>query len=155
PSTGPRCWRFSTNRIVIHADRSDRPLFAYGSLRRGGGADQRLLREARWLGTATVVGRLYHDGHYPALIPDPAGTPVIGDLWDVPSHCWPALDAWEGCGATDPQPHPYRRATLHARIDASPVEAQAYVWSGPINDLHLIGCGDWLAWRGVAAPTPS
>ena len=138
------------NRTVRPADRPDLPLFAYGSLRRGGGADQWLLREAEWLGPATVTGRLWHDGRYPALVLDRSGIPIQGDLWQVPGARWPDLDAWEGCSNDEPQPHPYRRITLTVDTARVPRRAQAYLWNGPLDHLTPLDGGDWLQYASGA-----
>jgi gamma-glutamylcyclotransferase (GGCT)/AIG2-like uncharacterized protein YtfP len=74
--------------------RSER-IFLYGTLRRGGGADH-LLRGCTPLGPATVRGRLYDLGTYPALVLDPAGHPVHGEVWECPAQLVGELDRYEG-----------------------------------------------------------
>lgn len=70
-------------------------IFLYGTLRRGGGADQ-LLRGCTPEGPATVRGRLHDLGPYPALVLDPGGDPVHGEIWECPGRMLGELDRYEG-----------------------------------------------------------
>jgi gamma-glutamylcyclotransferase (GGCT)/AIG2-like uncharacterized protein YtfP len=70
-------------------------LFAYGTLRRGGAAED-VLHGCEWLGEATVAGVLYDiDGRFPALLLYGEAL-VHGELWRCPAALLPELDAYEG-----------------------------------------------------------
>src|SRR5690606_24268332 len=71
-------------------------LFTYGTLRRGVGAADTLLRRCERVGGAAVPGTLYDiDGRFPALVL--AGTHrVEGDVWRCPADVLPDLDRYEG-----------------------------------------------------------
>lgn len=124
----------------------DMLLFVYGTLRRGTGhaMARRLADEAMWLGAATVEGRLYRVDWYPALVP--ASGLVVGDLFRLGrcevSLAW--IDAYEGCGADDVEPHEYRRAWIAVDCGGKRLRAQTYIWNRPLEGLSLIGSGDWL-----------
>jgi gamma-glutamylcyclotransferase (GGCT)/AIG2-like uncharacterized protein YtfP len=70
-------------------------IFLYGTLRRGGPAAH-LLAGCERIGPATLRGRLYDLGAYPALVLDSAGDPVHGEIWECPSPTLEALDRYEG-----------------------------------------------------------
>lgn len=70
-------------------------LFAYGTLRDGGGADG-LLAGCERVDHGTVGGALYDiDGRFPALVLY-GEEPVHGEVWRCPSDLLPSLDAYEG-----------------------------------------------------------
>ncbi len=71
-------------------------LFVYGTLRAGGSNDiARVAPAARRCADARVRGLLYDLGAYPALLLDAGAGWVAGELYEVPAHAWPALDALE------------------------------------------------------------
>ena len=111
-------------------------LFAYGTLVAGGPpvVAAAMKRHARPLGPATAAGRLFDSGAWPALLPplDPADR-VPGTLFGVhgPRALWPVLDAWEGCGRDDPEPHLFRRQRVEAvPAGGDPVRAWVYFFNG-------------------------
>lgn len=122
-------------------------LFVYGTLRRGSAHPNaaRLSAEAEWLGRAQLAGRLYRVDWYPALVPAKEVT-ATGDLFRLadPARSWPWLDAFEGCGADDPEPHEYRRAPATVMLRGTAKAAQTYLWNGPVDTLEPIASGDWL-----------
>ncbi len=112
-------------------------VFVYGTLR-GGGSNAWRLAAGVCLGPATVAGRLYRVSWYPALVCDPDGGPVVGELWAVPDTLLPALDAFEG-----PE---YRRMRVPVDCaDAVTREAWLWEWAAAADGLAIIASGDWLA----------
>lgn len=72
-------------------------LFVYGTLKRGGTFHAEL-HGAPFLGQAeTATGHaLTRLGEYLALVEDPSGGVVNGELFEVPADLLPALDDFEG-----------------------------------------------------------
>jgi len=76
-------------------------LFVYGSLRRSApGKHHPFLRDARFLGVATIRGQLYDLGPYSMMVPSPSGGRVHGELYELhdatASESWKVLDDYEG-----------------------------------------------------------
>jgi len=93
----------------------DLPLFVYGSLMRGQQADGYLAD--RRVVAATVRGRLYRvPAGYPALVIDPKGHPIHGELvLDPTPGLLRVLDVYEGVGQGL-----YRRETAQVTRDVPP-----------------------------------
>ncbi len=126
---------------------SDR-LFVYGTLLPGLAPPAVAATAARLrpLGPATVPGRLYDLGPYPALVPDPAGeSRVHGELLALPAvaaDLLAALDRYEG--------GQYRRvATTAVRADGGEVACWVYEYAGDVTGAVLIGHGDYRRWVGT------
>lgn len=126
-------------------------LFVYGTLRRGCEAPMQALlaQRADWAGTGTIAGLLYDVGDYPAAVPAGTGARVHGDLYRVAdSDLLARLDEYEGCDATSPPPHEYRRVVLPVtRADGACVDAWVYLYAHDVSALVPIPSGDYLAWR--------
>lgn len=70
-------------------------LFAYGTLRSGGGATG-MLEGCERLGSGTIGGMLYDiDGRFPALVLY-GDAPVQGEIWRCPAAHLLRLDEYEG-----------------------------------------------------------
>ena len=129
-------------------------LFVYGTLRPGIGTRQgeaaqafaRLDAGCRWLGPASIRGRLYRIDWYPGLVIDPTAAPVTGDLCLLhrPDELLPFLDAYEEAGPTFPAPQEYRRERHIVTGPEGPAEAWVYVYARPVAGLELIEGGGWL-----------
>ncbi|SRR6266498_4691543 len=132
-------------------------LFVYGTLRRDPSHEMShlLAKHARFLGEATVPGRLFDLGDYPGMIfPDETGR-VVGELYEINAVHWPSiitrLDEYEGCAVTDPEPHEYRRQLVNARLPTGEnLPAWAYVLNRWPNRVREIESGDYLTWRARA-----
>lgn len=132
-------------------------LFVYGTLRRDPSHEMfhLLAKHARFLGEATVPGRLFDLGDYPGMIvPDERGH-VLGEVYDVDPAHWPSvierLDRYEGCAAGDPEPHEYRREIVLATLASGPqVPVWAYVLNHAPSRVREIVSGDYLSWRARA-----
>lgn len=133
-------------------------LFVYGTLRRGGSNDiARIAPAARFAGMARVRGRLYDLGAYPALLleaSDGAGW-VVGELYAIPYHEWPALDALEEPVTPQRPDGEYFKviATVQAG-DGTPRQVWTYTANPAVVALDReIAHGDWIA-HAAAGRTP-
>ncbi len=132
-------------------------LFVYGTLRR----DPRhemfhlLARHGRFVGGATVPGRLFDLGNYPGMIASDDKRRVVGELYEIDADHWAEviarLDEYEGCATADPEPHEYRREVVNARLATGTIlPAWAYVLNRWPASFREIDSGDYLSWRAGA-----
>ncbi|MBK9153965.1 MAG: gamma-glutamylcyclotransferase [Chloracidobacterium sp.] len=117
-------------------------LFVYGTLRRGGENEiPRLHPTSRFAGSASVRGRLYDMGGYPAIVLDTDGVSVIGEAYEVDGETLAKLDAFELDAA-------YDRIAIDISIGGSPRSCWIY---GPAAELCAgkpeIPSGDWIEYR--------
>jgi gamma-glutamylcyclotransferase (GGCT)/AIG2-like uncharacterized protein YtfP len=139
----------------MHKSKHTACVFVYGTLRKAvGHAMHRILaRDARFVGPATVRGALYDLGAYPGLVTGgDAARLVHGEVYALDPDSADAtladLDAYEGCAATDPEPHEYRRVVVQVTLaDGALLAASTYVLNRPHAGLQPIPDGDYLAWR--------
>jgi gamma-glutamylcyclotransferase (GGCT)/AIG2-like uncharacterized protein YtfP len=133
-----------------------RLLFVYGTLRRGSGSlmAERLAGAATFAGEATVAGRLYDVGAYPACRPsaEPAER-VHGEVFalhpETSAALLAALDQYEGFAADARYSSLFvRERTLVRFADGSEEAAWIYYANDRLDDATLIPTGDWLA-RGA------
>jgi gamma-glutamylcyclotransferase (GGCT)/AIG2-like uncharacterized protein YtfP len=132
-------------------------LFVYGTLRPAASASagvRRLAERARVLGAATVPGRLYDLGRYPAARLDEAASGVVrGDLLALPADALPAIDAYEGFDPAAPSRGLFRRERCRAQLVAGPPpverEAWVYVWNGDAPPGPLVPGGEWRPQPGA------
>ena len=113
-------------------------LFVYGTLRSGSASPmaRELARNAALIGPARMRGRLVDLGLYPGLLD--AGDSddwVDGEVWGMraPDELLPAIDAYEGCGVNDPEPHEYKRVIRIAVLASGErVAAWVYLYRGSV-----------------------
>lgn len=120
-------------------------LFVYGSLRRGAGAHGRLRPVAQCLGEASIPGRLYDLGPYPAALPARRpGERVHGELYRL---TWPAalaaLDRYEAGNRTDSQAGQFRRASVPVQWRGRRVPAWVYWYDRPLRGARRLPGGHW------------
>ena len=123
-------------------------LFTYGTLRRAAGnAAHRLLADsAELVGHGVVRGRLYQATGFPVLVPDPQGTPVMGEVYRVfaPQAAFLRLDQYEGFDPASPDTSEFRRDLVPVEMnDGHTVTAWAYIYQRPLFDLQPIPHGDY------------
>ena len=136
--------------------KTTRNLFVYGTLRRDPQHElfRLLARHARFLGDATVQGRLYDLGNYPGWVPSENGR-VLGEVYAIdPSH-WDLviarLDEYEACTSSDPLPHEYRREVVPVTLsNGDSIAAWAYILNREPERSREIRSGDYLSWRAKA-----
>lgn len=108
---------------------------------------EELIARSRLLGRGWVAGTLVEISWYPGLV---AGEgEVAGELYELINEAATLafLDRYEGCSATDPVPHEYRRVRMPVRFGASDsvVEAWVYEYLGRVEGRIVIG-SDFRAW---------
>jgi gamma-glutamylcyclotransferase (GGCT)/AIG2-like uncharacterized protein YtfP len=124
-------------------------LFVYGSLMSSAGhpMGERLRREARLLGEASIEGRLYRISWYPGLVAgDGTHSRVHGEVYalnsPVPTLQW--LDAYEGLGSGPADQHDYERVEREVVLaSGSQVTACVYVYRKTTAGLRPIPDGRW------------
>jgi gamma-glutamylcyclotransferase (GGCT)/AIG2-like uncharacterized protein YtfP len=130
-------------------------LFAYGTLMSVAevarmGADQRarLKREGESLGPATIAGRLYDLGPYPALVSPLGGVSgrVYGEVFRLAdagaSLAW--LDAYEGIVEGAPEKSEYERALRTVRIaSGDELAAWVYLYRRSVAEARRLVEGRW------------
>lgn len=94
---------------------------------------------------AVVTGNLYavpeRGGWHPAMVPDPAGGFVHGQLFDGSRVDIAALDAFELEGVD------YDRRAIAVRAEGGHwTTAEAYCWRRPVTGLEPIAHGDFARW---------
>ena len=134
-----------------------KPLFAYGTLRRGCSNDiARLVPQARFVAAAQVRGTLYLVSWYPHLILDASADWVSGELYEVPASAWQVLDALEEV-VTPTKPHGeyFRRETLVLAATGEELTAIVYEGNPAVLPTHTrIAHGDWARYaRETGLPT--
>lgn len=122
-------------------------VFVYGSLRRGGSAHARLRSAGRWVGPASIAGRLYDLGPYPAA--RPARHPrerVRGELYRLTRlAALAALDAYEGCDPAGSAAPEYRREAVPVECAGRRHRAWVYWYARPLRGARRLPHGVWRA----------
>jgi gamma-glutamylcyclotransferase (GGCT)/AIG2-like uncharacterized protein YtfP len=115
------------------------PVFVYGTLRKGGSNHFRM-DGADFHAAGTVRGRLYHIDWYPGLVLDPLAECVSGEVYQVPTSMFNALDQFEGDA--------YRRVQAEVSFQnpvLPPTRAWVWEWLGEVDESRRIAGGDWFA----------
>lgn len=127
-------------------------VFVYGTLRAGEvndiseAAARHDIAEPTLLGTATVSGHLFDFGAYPGLVPDDAGQPVRGDVYEIDPELVAVLDGIE-------EVYPGVEGLFVAREVTVDVDGEAFacryypVTKGAVKGLPEIRSGDWVEHR--------
>ena len=125
------------------ASPTQRYVFVYGTLRRGGLNDITRLRPApRWVGAAQVAGTLYHLGAYPGMTLG-GSERVQGEVYAIDPALEPLLDEIEDLGS-----HPtdeYIKRDIDVDVSGRTVRCLVY----EINPRYAIPAlrvpgGDWF-----------
>ena len=127
-------------------------VFVYGTLRAGEinditeAAARHDIAEPTLLGTATVRGHLFDFGAYPGLIPDEAGTPVRGDVYEIDPELIAVLDEIEEIYPGVEGLFVAREVTVE--VEGAAVACRFYpVTQNAVKDLPQIRSGDWVTHR--------
>jgi len=117
-------------------------LFAYGTLRRGAPMHGLLEGRTRWIGPASVAGRLLDLGAFPGLVaPAAPGDRVHGDLFAIAEaqrdELLDALDRYEGAS--------FERVEETVDGPDGPARAWLYVYCGEVDGHPVVAGGDYLA----------
>jgi gamma-glutamylcyclotransferase (GGCT)/AIG2-like uncharacterized protein YtfP len=126
-------------------------LFVYGSLMASAGhaMGERLRREARLLGAATIQGRLYKISWYPGAVAsrDP-GERVHGEVYALaqPSRALAWLDRYEGIAPGTTRYAEYERVEQPVRLaSGEEIAAWVYLYRGDVAGLSTAPDGRWVA----------
>lgn len=129
-------------------------LFVYGSLRsyfRSPAYDY-IARYFDLIGDATVKGKLYDMGDYPAAVQDADGSTIKGELYRIKNErefAWAIcqLDDYEGV-LVEPNESPlYRREIVDVATDRSAERAWIYWFNGDVNGMPQIASGDTVDYQ--------
>lgn len=129
-------------------------LFVYGTLIPGcePAGMSPVCQHMRVVGEATVLGRLYDVGEYPAavLTDAPVGATIRGMLVGIDDEgAWRDLDRYEGCPADRKTAGLFRRVrTLATLADGTATECWIYVYNRDLHGARPIAGGCWRS-RGV------
>ena len=126
-------------------------VFAYGSLRKGfnSSAYEYISRYFNFYGNATVKGKLFDLGEYPAAIPVQEDAFIKGELYFVKNEnefSWAIaqIDDYEGVLVEPPEQPMYRREIADTFINDTIVPAWIYWYNGNVSDKPVINSGDIL-----------
>ena len=133
----------------------DNFLFVYGTLMSqetgalGRKERQRLQREGKSLGLATIEGRIYDLGDSPGLADAQSTTDLVhGEAFALttPAATLAWLDAYEDIAPGATGPSEYERTQRTARLARGvEVTAWAYLYRGDVSAARLIPGGRWHA----------
>lgn len=119
--------------------------FVYGTLKRGQSNHQLIAPAVLTAVPATIRGRLYDVGPFPAL--GPGDDVVHGELMTVASADLPrllaTLDDLEGYEPADPAGSMYRRRIVAATVAGRELAAFAYFYNRPPVGLRHLPGGTW------------
>lgn len=126
-------------------------IFVYGSLRKGfqSSAYEYISRYFNFFGEATVKGKLFDLGEYPAAIPVLDGAFIKGELYIVKNEnefSWAIaqLDDYEGVFPEPPEQPLYRREIADTFINDAIVPAWIYWYNGDVSGRQEIASGDMM-----------
>ena len=126
-------------------------VFVYGTLRRGGlRAMPDVFPGAKFVGGASVRGRLYDLGEYPCLLLGQSDSQVVGEVYEVDDETLDEMDAIE---ASDD----YRRRRVEVSLDTGGSACWVYVpeRTPEFYSRHtLITSGDWIEYAGTKTERP-
>lgn len=125
-------------------------LFVYGSLMSTAGhpMGERLGREGRLLGPASMQGRLYRLSWYPGAVDsDVPDQRVQGEVYALPDPAralqW--LDAYEGLDPHAPDSHEYARVERPVRVaTGGDLTAWVYLYRLSVAGLAPVPGGRWM-----------
>lgn len=132
---------------------SEQYLFVYGTLMAATHHPmaQRLARESRLVGAATIRGWLYDLGSYPALVQAGEGDgEVHGEVRSLsrPAASLQWLDAYEGI--VPGRECDYERVERRVRLEnGSELTAWVYLYRAPVTGRRLIESGSWLVYSAA------
>jgi gamma-glutamylcyclotransferase (GGCT)/AIG2-like uncharacterized protein YtfP len=125
-------------------------LFVYGSLLStiGHPSGERLRREARLLGAASMPGQLYRVGWYPGLVEAAGDSCVHGELYALadPAGSLAWLDDYESIVPGKEADNEYVRAERAVQlVSGERLTAWVYLYQWDITGRQLVADGRWVA----------
>lgn len=125
------------------SDTSERHVFVYGTLRRGDDNDITRLHPApRWIGAASIQGRMYHLGRYPGVILGSGGV-VAGEVYAISAELEARLDEIE---EIYPQQHDeYFKRHIPVHVNGALLTCIVYeINARYVQGRTIIASGDWV-----------
>jgi gamma-glutamylcyclotransferase (GGCT)/AIG2-like uncharacterized protein YtfP len=128
-------------------------LFVCGTLRSGFVPEEAaaLMDRTSKVGEASVRGRLYDLGEFPAAILDPdLDTKIIGEVYRLPDDdtTLAELDAYEGIDPQASGDSMFVRRRAEVTLDnGETLECWIYVYNWQIGSATLITSGDYLVYK--------
>jgi len=125
-------------------------VFVYGSLRSGGaGAMSTRYPESQFIAEARVNGSLYDLGPYPGLQLDEAGSPVVGEVYEVGDALLSELDDFEASSN-------YLRKPVEVWLGSERRSGWTYEPNPEFYALEeRITSGDWIEYAGKKTARPA
>jgi gamma-glutamylaminecyclotransferase len=104
-------------------------VFVYGTLKRGD-CRHRFMAGSKFLGLATTAAgyRLFHLGEYPAMVEDPIGGQIEGEVFEVTDSTLRLLDEVEGVADTL-----YIRKPILLMDLFADMTVEAYIYEGNVR----------------------
>ena len=127
----------------------NRLLFVYGSLLDAGNEfAAHLSRNSTPYSTGNIKGRLYDIGEYPGTVIDANGYPIQGSILSLnnPDKNLKILDDYEGFGDEQEKPNLFIRQLLPVETESGNINCWVYLYNLPVEGLHEIKSGDYLAY---------
>ncbi|MEO6612628.1 MAG: gamma-glutamylcyclotransferase family protein [Chitinophagaceae bacterium] len=130
-------------------------LFVYGSLRRGFRSPvyEYISRFFKFIGEASVRGKLFDMGTYPAGVPGNDSSFILGELYQAKNEhefSWAIgqLDDYEGVSVEPDEVQLYRREVTEVHINGQVTHAWIYWYNGEVTGRTPISSGDLLEYLG-------
>lgn len=126
-------------------------LFVYGSLRSGFRTDAYayLTNFFNFLGSATVHGKLFHNGRVPVATPSTDEELLVGELYELKktsdfNWAFGQLDDYEGLSVEPGEIPPYKREIALVNFDNNTHAAWIYWFNGSTEGFPELGTDDLL-----------
>ena len=135
--------RVATSLHACMTEKLEQYLFVYGTLRKEARrpAHQLLVQDATYAGRASIPGRLYDLGRFPAaVISNNASDRVTGELYrlESPGGTLAQLDAYEG--------NEFQRKSVIVEGEKKiQIRCWIYVFTGKVSEAKRIPSGDYVA----------
>jgi gamma-glutamylcyclotransferase (GGCT)/AIG2-like uncharacterized protein YtfP len=134
-------------------------LFVYGSLRSHfrSSAYEYIARYFDLAGDATVEGKIFDMGEYPAAIPATDGSVIKGELYTIKNErefAWAIcqLDDYEGVHVEAHESPLYRREIVQVTTDNSSIPAWIYWFNGDVSGKPQVASGDMVDYQRTKQP---
>jgi gamma-glutamylcyclotransferase (GGCT)/AIG2-like uncharacterized protein YtfP len=126
-------------------------LFVYGSLLSGfkSPAYEYITRYFDLVSAASIKGKLYDMGEYPAAVPANEDAFIKGELYRIKndpefSYAMGQLDDYEGVTVEPGETQLYKRVLTEVYHDNAVTEAWVYLYNGDVQGKPLVVSGDIL-----------
>ncbi|MCI0381140.1 MAG: gamma-glutamylcyclotransferase [Gemmataceae bacterium] len=113
-----------------------------------------VVQRLRRLGSATIAGRLFDLGEYPALVLDTsAETRVTGEVFELPDDpgVLQSLDAYEEFDPNDPDGSLFLRKRMPIELrDGRRILAWVYIYNRDPSHSPLVSGGNYSEWKAAS-----